>query len=601
MKKLYIPLFIAIAALFSSCNQDLLEIEQKGVTSIESFYGTEEGAEAALAAAYDGFCSNVASRGPAFIYSPYRALFNNCGDDMYAAGSNWGDNDYMAALDEFRYDSGCEVVTNMYKGFYSAIYKCNLVISYFQDGIDGNQTAVTKRCVAEARVLRAWMHMMLAIGWGCPPLVDQLFTADVMPYNCDAEENDNPMTHEQLLEWCAKECEDAVPDLTERSSTGDKDGAVKVTKGFANAVAGKAYLFAGKYNEAKTALKKVIDSGKYALVPGNRFWENFHVEGDCNEEKVFEANFEFNASWGSWSSGGYMYHTTWMEANIWNWRSDHFVLAPQAVYDGGQDGWGGLGVPKDFADEFLANDGPDSYRFNTTLINIEDAVYGMEYGMADIDNMTRAEKEASKEIGIKDVNDGLYGQSFYLPFKQMVRATDANPTWGGNHRLNNYIIMRYAEVLLMYAEACAQTSDASGLQYLQAIQNRAGSKHVSSSLTMDEVKKEKKYEMWLEGCRWADLVRWGDTDKVKQAGQAVPSLYDKLFRAPQAGDQNIIWQHGSEANSRFYTVDTHVAKDKGFEVGFKAGKHERFPYPYDAISNNPHLAQNPQWNDPVAE
>lgn len=64
------------------------------------------------------------------------------------------------------------------------------------------------------------------------------------------------MTHEQLIEWVAKECEEASGDLDERKSTSDKDGAVKVTKGFANALAGKAYLFAGQYDKAKAALKK---------------------------------------------------------------------------------------------------------------------------------------------------------------------------------------------------------------------------------------------------------------------------------------------------------------------------------------------------------
>jgi hypothetical protein len=58
----------------------------------------------------------------------------------------------------------------------------------------------------------------------------------------------------------------------------------------------------------------------------------------------------------------------------------------------------------------------------------------------------------------------------------------------------------------MYAEACAQTSDPNGLglKCLQDIQKRAGSAHLSTELTMQEVKNEKSYEMWLEAVRFPD-------------------------------------------------------------------------------------------------
>lgn len=65
------------------------------------------------------------------------------------------------------------------------------------------------------------------------------------------------MNHQQLIEWIAQECENAANDLDERKSKDDKDGAVKVTKGFAYALAGKAYLFAGQYDKAKIALKRL--------------------------------------------------------------------------------------------------------------------------------------------------------------------------------------------------------------------------------------------------------------------------------------------------------------------------------------------------------
>ena len=173
--------------------------------------------------------------------------------------------------------------------------------------------------------------------------------------------------------------------------------------------------------------------------------------------------------------------------------------------------------------------------------------------------MTLEQKKASDKVGIKDPTWGLYGQSFWLGFKQMLRGTDTNPAYGGNVRLNNNIVMRYAEVLLLYAEACLNTNDKSQAYWaINKIQKRAGSKTITAEadITMDVLKKEKSYELWMEGCRFQDILRWGDTKRLEAAGSDVPILYDKLFRAPQSGDKNVTWEHGTEANSRFYTVST---------------------------------------------
>ena len=617
MKKIVYSV-LAFSALFLgvSCEKNL-DIPQKGVVAYETFYKTDGDALAALAAAYAQFGVNVTGQDRGSIFTHFKAALNNCGDDMYAAGSNFGDNDFMAELDEFRLDSGNQVVGNFYTKLFLANYACNLVIDNFKDGLpEGGPTETTKRCVAEARVMRAYIYFLLTALWDTPPFIDHVIT-DGLPYNAD-KDPDNPMSHDDLFKWVASECEAAVPDLDERKSTADKDGAVKVTKGFAWALQGKALLFAKDYAGAKTALKKVIDSGKYALVPGEKYWELFHREGDANEEKVFEINLEYNTGIPSmnWSNGGLAMigRSTWMEANIWSWRVDHFKAAPHSVYQNGADGWGGLGVPQWFGDEFFANDG-HSPRFDATLKHIDDAVYGMTYSDAVVDNgkkvndMTLDEKKASKAIGISDVKDGLYGQSFWLPFKQLVRGEDCGdwqlnektgemeivPKYGNNVRLNNNVIMRYAEVLLLYAEACLQSGDAGqGAWAVNEIRKRAGLAP-AGSVDMNVLKKEKSYELWLEGSRWLDILRWGDTQRVKQAGQDVPKLFDKLYRAPQASDKNVKWENGTEANSRFYTISSHEALDANYTVGFKEGKHEFFPYPTSVMDKNPNLVQNPGW------
>ena len=592
MKKIVYSV-LAVAALFitASCDQSRLDIPQKGVDAYETFYKTDADAEAALAAAYARFATRLTGQDGSSIYTDYKAALNNCGDDMYAAGSNYGDNDFMAQLDEFRLDSGNQVVDHLYSNLFQINYACNLVIDNFKDGLpEGGPTATTKRVVAEARVLRAYIYFLLTALWNTPPLIDHVIS-DGLPYNAD-KDPENPMSHDDLFKWVAKECEEAAADLDERKSPQDKDGAVKVTKGFAWALQGKALLFVKDYAGSKAALKKVIDSGKYALVPGERYWENFHVEGDANEEKVFETNIEFNSGIGAW--GGIIQRSTWMEANIWNWRSDHFVAgaAPQSKYTGGVDGWGGLGVPQWFGDEFFANDG-HSPRFDATLKRIDDAVYNMDYGDETVSAMTPEQKAASDKVGIADVKDGLYGQSFWLPFKQLIRSTDV-ASYGNNVRMNNGLIMRYAEVLLLYAEACLQSGDAAqGAWAVNQIRQRAGLSALGS-VDMNVLKKEKSYELWLEGSRWLDILRWGDLDRVKKAGQDVPKLFDKMHRAPDSKDVNVTWQFGSESNSRFYTTSTHEAIDSGAKVGYN-DRNAFFPYPTSVMDKNPNLVQNPGW------
>lgn len=557
MKKIILSL-ICGAFLFSAC-EDRLDIEQKGVISADSFYQTDDDAENALNNLYESFVVNVA--GYTNIYVALPVLFNEPGDDMLAAGNMYGDNDFGAQINEFRYDTQNEVIEGAYWDLYSVIYNANLIL----DNISPD-TQVKKRVCGEARVLRAWAHMMLAIGWDCPPLVDHILEADAKPGNYEGG-------HDALLEWCATEAEEAANDIDERESPDDKVGASKATKGLAYTIAGKARLFKGDYAGAKTDLKKVIDSKKYELVSSDRWADLFHVTGDLCEEMVFQANAVENASVGDWSMK--IQRTSWMWINFWNWRGDKMASMPSFI---GVSGWGGHAIRGDFAEKMLANDG-DSPRRKATFLTEDEFLYDMDWNGVktwESENgttMTREQKESFKDIGIKDAS-GFYGFENYFAKKFVVSKEDVPNGW---YTFKNLTIFRYAEVLLMYAEACAQTNDNDGLQYLQAIQKRAGSAHVSTTLTLDEVKNEKMFEMWLEGVRFPDMVRWGDTDGVVNNGKNIPTTYDAFFTK-------------GESKHRHYVEYSNPNQGT---TGFVKGKHEYFPFPYAATSINPNLKQNP--------
>ena len=551
MKKILYPILGLCAAMFLGGCEDRLDIEQKGVISADDFYQTDDDAQNALNNLYQCFAYHIA--GNEGIYVALPVLFNEAGDDMLAAGNMYGDNDFGAQINEFRYDYQNEVIKNAYTGLYAVVYDANTIIDRVPD-----DSPIKKRVRAEAITLRAWAHMMLAIGWDCPPLVETVLPGDARPSNYEGG-------HIELLRWCAEQAESVVNDLDERISPTDKVGASKVTKGMALTVAGKARLFMGDYENAKKDLKQVISSNKYELVPTDRWANLFHTSGDLCEEMIFQSNCLDNANVGDW--GGKINRTSWMWIQFWNWRTDKLVSRPKFI---GADGWGGHSIRADFAERMLANDG-DSPRRKATFMTPDEFFYEMEW--TGTEGMTRAQLETSDKIGIKDPT-GLYGFGGYFAHKIVPWPEDNEKGWYG---FKNLTIFRYAEVLLMYAEACAMTGDNDGLQYLNAIQNRAGSAHVSSTLTLDEVKNEKAFEMWIEGVRFPDMVRWGDTDGVVNNGKNIPSTYDAFFTK-------------KEPKHRIYVEYSNPNKG---QTGFVKGKHEYFAYPKVTISRNPNLQQNP--------
>jgi len=578
MKKIFIPLLCALGMLFASCNQDRLEIPQKGVIAMESFYITDDDAESALVAMYDNFLQQIGTCRVVgtMIYTPLKWAFNLPGDDVYAACKEFGDNDFQQSMGEFRYDASSDIITCLYQHLYLIIYRCNLITDHFQMG----ESAVKDRAISEARVVRAWCHMILAIAFNDPPLVDHCLSADDKPSNYEGGQKG-------LLEWCAKECEEAAPYLKKRNGTTDKDATLIATQGFAYAVEGKALMFAKEYAKAMVPLKKVMDSGSYALVPGEQFKDLFHIEGDGNAEKIFELNVILAPGW---ADRNLYFRAEWQAANMWCWRGDAFAGVPNEM-GLAFNGWGGLGVRTDFAEEFIANDG-DSYRRKATMLSYDEALYELTYPQdtkSDGTKMTLAEKKVDPKRGIKDLI-GLYGNGEYLQWKNVISPADV-----AGHPKNgeeNTRIMRYAEVLLMYAECCAQTGTdlQTGLDCILQIQKRAGvpEKNWATACTLDAVKKEKKFELWLECCRYPDCVRWGDTAGMEASGNHVPTLYDSYFVEDPSTGQKTPYHHG-------FVVYNDFNKGIGRDCGFKKGKHEFFPFPDAVTSINPNIRQNPGW------
>ena len=563
MKKIFIAFLGAFALL--GCSQDRLDIPQKGVVATEDFYQTDDDANMALVAAYDAVARNYMA--PYWNDNTIYSLWNYMGDDIYAAGENKSDGLAQNELHAFRYPTNNNFITTGYQSFYKCVYAANLVIDNFKDGT----TPVQKKAVAEAKVLRALSYLQLAIGWGTPPIVDHVLAATDKPGNAESQE--------QVLDFIVNDIDEALPLLDERKGTTDENGAYKVTKGLANTIKGKALLWKGQYAEAQQALYEVIKSGNYALV--DDIAENFHVRGDGNAEKVFELNLVYDAA-----IGDFQFHTQWNLSWYWNWRASRVYIPTGVGAITWNNGWGGINASEKFAKAHIENDGIDSKRRKAWFLTYDEVLYEMPYasdGDAPVMGYTDT-KAKDKTRGVYHA-EGIYGHAGYFMMKVNINAEDIK---NGSVNDRNTRIFRYPEVILMFAECAARTGSQKdeALQLVQSIQNRAGSKTVWASagdVTLENVKKEKMMEMWLEGCRFQDLVRWGDVQELAGNGKSYPNYKDKIMENSETHEGYVDYSDADWCIKQYPTL------------GFKVGQHELFPFPFSETSVNENIVQNPGW------
>ena len=575
-----------------SC-ESMLEIPQKGVVSYDSFYASDDDALAALTSMYARFTSEVA--GTEGIDNPEQVMLNYSADDILASGGNYADHDGFRGFCEFSYDNANGTLKSAYNRYMTVVYHANLVISNFTNEnklkADPKHTsAFTEQAVAEARVMRAYLHMMLALSWYCPPIVDRLLDADELPSPAESQS--------QVLEWVIAECEKAISSgaLPVRASKNDKDATARMSVGFAQFIAGKAAMFNNDPATARKYLGDLINSGKYDLVPTEEYWTNFHVSGDGSVEKIFEPNFLEDPAYtnNAWGSGAPIQRGRWMVANVFCWRTDALASQPQP-HDGFQ-GWNGGAVQETFAEKFLAHDGNSPRRLACFLTG-DEWLYEMEWN-SELNDATLAEKEKDPKRGIASAA-GVFSHGPYFEWKHMVFVKPPKILTGGKEypsdnvtglgpgsNQKNFNVARYAEALLLYAEACIGSADeAKGLAALNAVQQRSGSGKISDKLTFENVMEEKQYEMWFESCRFHDLVRWSNQGKVdldqifNKSGihTKVPTVYDAFFTK-------------GEAKHRLYT------EYQALNAGFVVGKHEYFPFPHDFMVVNPNLKNVLGWS-----
>ncbi len=576
MNKIKYALFIGASLFTAACSEDLLDIPQKASTSADEFFAKDEAAQSLLLSCYAEMTDRIAGadwNDGSMFGSPFLTALNYSADDVFSAGKNTEDHLDIRQFDEFRYDTKNSQVKAFYNRLYKVIFMCNQL----KANIAGD-TPAKKTAIAEARVMSAYSHMMAALLFENPPLVPELTTDYVK----------NAESQEQILKWCIDECEAAIPDLNERKGATDKDGCYRVTVGFAQFVAGKCAMFMGDWATAVKYLKPLCESPNYALIDNYR--DLTHIEGDGSAEKIFELNMVENADANSFTE---MLRGGWMATNVISWRVDDLPAVPNIL--GVAGGWGGGAINDKFAEKMYAHE-PNSQRRIATFLTPDELLYDETLcgWPADSANLTLEQKKADPGRGIITTT-GAFSRCEYMAVKKMTYPTDKSTRADAN--MTNFIVARLGEAYLLYAEACLRNGNAAeGKKYLNKIQERAGAP--VTDLTMETLMDEKQYELWFEGCRFFDLVRWSKQDgldikaKFDAVTDNIPFLYD-LFFVPEGNDLYDAKYYQKE--HKFVSVTKHPLAEAKITNRFTVGKHEYLPFPEDALNLNPELVQHANW------
>ncbi|MGM9792400.1 MAG: RagB/SusD family nutrient uptake outer membrane protein [Candidatus Cryptobacteroides sp.] len=513
-----ILLAAGLSLVLSSCN-DLLDIPQHGVLNYETYYQTDEDAEAAVISCY------LQMRGLSYNYTLGKNMLS---DDFWAGGGGRGDNAELEQLNEFTFGTDQSMLQGMFESYYQIIYKANVVLGH----VTGD-SEVMQRARAEAKVFRAWSYFELISMWGNPPLVDH-----------ELEPSEYQMangTTEALWGLVENDLKEAIESgcLTEKTNAYDKTW--RITKQFAQAVLGKAYLWQNKYEEAAKQFDNVVESHLYELYPD---YENILcVAGKQNCESLFESikYDDSNNAWDNFDLTGVMIH----------FRTDKMTLGTADNLF--ETGWGFLNPTKSLYEDFVSVEGENGYRLNSTIKTYEQM----------------KDRGHSVNVGSTIINEGYFMWKWRGTkdrFSQYVSGLAFfmdcnNPRW-----------MRYAEVLLCGAEAHLMAGNgAKATEYFNQIRTRAQAPTVGS-VTLDDIKTEKRIELCGESLRFQDLVRWGDAEsRLKDNGASCPQL---------------------ESNGSVTYI--HYNGDDTSKYGFKS-KHNRLPYPGVEIRLNKVIKQNEGW------
>ncbi|RNC88640.1 MAG: RagB/SusD family nutrient uptake outer membrane protein [Allomuricauda sp.] len=480
---------VAMALTLVACDQDdLLDVGAETVLREDGL--TEEAAEAFIAAAYDplqwqnlGVNEGNAKHIFPVMWQGIRA------DDMVSQWATFWQPGLL--LDDFNLmQSNNTNVAALWQKWFTGVSRSNNVIQSLEDSQAGNRDLV----IAEAKFLRAFYYFELVRHFGGVPLITQ------NPTDVSEVELTGRATQAEVYNQIKADLNDAITNLPARSETPEG----RATSGAARTLLAKVHLTLGEYAEVLTQTNAIISGGEYALEAD--FANNFTVANEYGIESIFEIGYLAGVNNGyfeavgpaaegssSYQMFGYIFNNNGAFGNSVprpelialfedeDTRKDATFITPESILENGPQTCGCLVFNPDGSVVF-GEDGNESQWIGTDIYNFFWLVNESSW-------VSRA---SMRKYNIGQISITQLSQD------------DLNEK-----------VFRYAEVLLMHAEASLSAAGAtamSGQEAFDMVRNRAyGGTAPAAVLSLETLKTERRKELATEGWnRFTDLVRWGD-------------------------------------------------------------------------------------------
>lgn len=487
---------LCFASGTTSCTDGFLDIESKTESSTGTFYKTENDAYRALIGCYDGWRQTSSAMGTGFFMGS-EVMSAEC----FGATGN-GDGRGYQAIDRFDI-SQSPADLNLYeadwKNYYAGVYRCNELITR-EEQISWNETGSKRGTyMGECRTIRALLYFDMVRLWGNIPLFTE-------PVNENRGPSDAKEIYAVIFDDLKYAIQNIPADAYPKANSSSNDG--HVTKYAAEALLARVYLYyTGYYGaepegvtkaEALAAVEDVISSNEYALVGefknlwpaasagiaevGDTKTLNGTYAGDGNSETVLAMKFTSSQDYNGNNDG-----------NRWQVMIGMRSLN-SAPYG---KGWGGLTVDPAFVGEFRNGD----TRRTASIIDLE------AEGITALKDFKASYNDQREYTG--------YAVKKYAPlcFADGTSASKGDGT--GDFQIANhqdYVIMRYADVLLMAAELGSPNAQ----DYFNRVRERAyttdgelSANYSQLAVTKENIMQERRLEFAFESINYWDLLRQG--------------------------------------------------------------------------------------------
>ena len=473
MKRLaqYFLVFGSLMALLSC--EKFLDVEPEFTQDAENYFLSPHDYELALIGAYDLLQTSYLTQWVGEIAS----------DHAIAGGESVTDTQGLHEIENMTHNAVNNELRSLFQYTYTGIARCNYIMEN-RDNIDFDGK---NRVIGETRFLRAYYYFELVKYFGGVPLiVDERVGADEVT---EIDRASKSAVYDQI----EADLNFAVDNLDwGRYEKG------RVDKGAALALLGKVHLYQDEFTEAAEALDRVINEGGYGLVPD--FADVWTVANENNEETVFDIEYS------GLEGGGYGCFVC-LEGNAAvGFHGIRQYSGP--VYSDGNS----YNLPT--ADLYNAFQ-PGDPRRDLTVLDIEAFI------------------AAQPNPGSITYAQGGGGHTGYYNNKYLKRQNELGLPDNDLTSPVNYKVIRYADVLLMAAEAHNRSgNDAAALPLINQVRDRVGMLPLSSggSQLTEDIWQERVYELSGEGYRFWDLVRTG---RAAQEIDGFVTGKHELFPIPQ--------------------------------------------------------------------